>query len=154
MSHKIYPAAIQSMFVEGGDIHGEVKKWRRDVLFATRRAAPRRSGDLKRSIRADRVGTNRYRNNFRVKAFAPHAKWVNDGTGPIVGGKRVRLGGRTKRRAERMVLYSIKPYGPRAGVPARYRKTVGARKRWVRGQRGSHYLERGLAEGLAKNGLL
>jgi hypothetical protein len=107
----------------------------------TRRAAPRRSGDLRRSIYSDLRGTNQYRLNVRVKAYAPHARWVNDGTAMVIFAN-----------ATPMVLYAFPPL--RTGIPFKYQKFQGAEKWWVEGQRGQHFMEKGMADAMAINGLL
>lgn len=140
-SVKVYPVAIQSMFVPGGQVHAFGRQLRRDVMFATRRAAPKRSGVLRRSIRADRVGTNQYGVRVNVKAWAPHAKWVNDGTtGPIFPSS-----------SRALVLYAFPPL--RTGIPGRYQRFQGAHKESVDGQRGQHFMAKGMTAGLAKNRL-
>lgn len=132
--------AIQSMFVEGGQVHDFGKKLRRTARIETRRAAPRRSGDLRRSIYSDLTGTNQFRLQVRVKAYAEHALWVNNGTWAI-----------DPVRADKLVLYAFPPL--RSGIPFRYQKYQGAQKDWVHGQVGQHYMEKGLARAMARHGL-
>lgn len=133
----VYPAAIQSMFVPGGDIHGFAGKVQRNVRTQTRRAAPRRTGALARSIQGDRIGTNQFGNRFSVYSYLPHARWVSEGTagmgaGYIYGspvGSHMRLS----------PAY--------AGHPVNYQPVV-------HGQRPNPFMSVGLARGLAISGLL
>lgn len=134
---RVNQPAIQSMFVEGGDIHGFAKKLRKDVRIQSRRAAPRRTGTLRRSITADRIGTNQYRCNFRVYSWAPHARWVEKGTAFVI---HPHGGG--------LVLYQ-----DGRAAPARWAYSELSVMDFVLGQKPNPFLEIGLARAFALHGL-
>lgn len=127
----VHPAAIQSLYIPGGQVYRYAGRVQRDVRTQARRAAPKRSGALRRSIQSDRIGTNQFGCRFSVYSFALHARFVEEGTTawiyPVSGGLRV--------------------HPPYNGYPNSVQKRV-------RGQEAKPFMRRGLERGLAMNGLL
>lgn len=146
MSHRtrVDYVRIQSMFVTGGQVYKFAGKVQDDVRDAARHRAGKRSGALRRSISATRhtlpAGVK-----VTVAAYAEHALWVELGTAGGGAGRIFPTHG-----IEPMVLYA----GARPGTPARYRRYKHARMRSVRGQKPKRFLERGLHDGMAQNGLV
>jgi hypothetical protein len=125
----IHDAALAAMNAPGGDVSDFVH----DIAKRTHRiaaaSAPRRSGDLARSLHVDRSGSNQFGVNYRVIAGVHYASWVSEGTtGPIRG------------HHGPMTLYKSHHF-----VPARYVAYSGKRMDHVRGQRANFYLQRALA---------
>jgi hypothetical protein len=133
---KVHPAAIQSLYVPGGQVYKFASRVQRDVRTQARRAAPKRSGALRRSIQSDRVGTNQYGCRFSVYSFALHAKFVEEGTAGNGAGwiyPEVRDG--------------LRVHPAWGGYP------ISVQPR-VHGQEAKPFMRRGLERGLAMNGLL
>jgi hypothetical protein len=131
----VHPAAIQSLYVPGGQIYKYAGRVQRDVRTQARRAAPKRSGALRRSIQSDRIGTNQFGCRFSVYSFAPHARFVEEGTaGNGSGWIYPNSGG-------------LRLHPPYDGYPNSVQKRV-------RGQEAKPFMRRGLERGLAVNGLL
>ena len=80
----IYDSAITAMNMPGGMVNDYFKdKGGKAAAFA-KEMAPVRSGELRRSIRRERVQWSRNRVHVRVSARAKHAIFVIEGTGPII----------------------------------------------------------------------
>lgn len=134
----------KSMFVTGGQVYKFAGKVEKDVHDAARRRAGKRSGALRRSISSSRH-TTPAGVSVRVQAFAEHALWVELGTAGAGTGRIYPRHG-----FEPMALYA----GFRPGIPARYKQFRHARMFSVRGQKPKRFLERGLHDGMAQNGLV
>lgn len=132
----LHPAAIQSLFLPGGSAHRKASDIQRDVRTQARRAAPKRSGMLRRSIQSDRVGTNQYGNNFSVYSYAAHSAFVEYGTFGVGGW--------------------IYPHANKGGLrvhPAYGGHPVSVQRR-VKGQDAKPFMHRGLERAFVLNGLL
>lgn len=137
---RVHRTIIAQMFFPTGEIGRYGERLNETVAAESRRLVHRRSGALRSSIHADRVGSNQYHAKFSVYTNVPYAPFVHDGTtGPI----RSRVPGKA------MVLYQ----GPRL-VPGRWAHTQGWFVLTVKGQKGQKFLERGMRSALRKNGLL
>lgn len=138
---KVYPTAMQSMFVPGGDIYKFAGDVRDDVRAAARRKIHNRTRGLWRSITSERhtlpLGVK-----FSVGSYSPYALWVEEGTAGNGAGFIHAHG------LHPMVLYQ------HSRPPAKYARFKGHHKQRVHGQKGQHYLREGLAIGLAKHGLI
>jgi hypothetical protein len=138
------PVAIQSQFVRGGDIHKKAKQVGDDVRTAARRLVGKRTRRLWRSISVPAPHTLPLGVRVNVEAFAPYALFHELGTAGAGAGTIP-----TKKPGALMTLYA----GGRV-PPAKYAHTRLAFAYEVRGQKPRLYLTKGLAAGLAKNGLL
>lgn len=125
--------AILQMFNRGGQIERFSEKVSLDVLASARRKAPRRTGLLKASMFADRIGTNGYANQISVYNTAPYALHVEEDTVGTTKWVRLYAGGRT--------------------APARWRYSQGAVVHGVQGYKGKHFMAAGLRIGLRKHGI-
>jgi hypothetical protein len=81
----IFDHALDAMHAPGGMIYEEMRRNAREVAFLAKLDAPKRTGRLAASIRmSSETRTSRRRVGFVVRADAPHASWVHEGTyGPI-----------------------------------------------------------------------
>ncbi len=139
---KVNRAGVRSLFVPGGQIYTKAVEIEKSVYSATRRAAPKRTGKLARSLRTSRVGSNGHGCNFQVwvdSNTAPYAKFVAGGTRPVI----------TSHGPWPMRLYSA----PGRRIPPGKTKYVNWRLHWVSGQGANDFLDRGLVRGLRRHGL-
>lgn len=80
----IYDSAITAMNMPGGMVNTYFKdKGSKAAAFA-KEMAPKRTGELARSVRREKVQWSRTRVHVRVSARAKHAIWVIKGTGPWI----------------------------------------------------------------------
>lgn len=80
----IYDSAITAMNMPGGMINDYFKDKGGKAAAYAKEMAPVRSGELRRSIRRERVQWSRNRVHVRVSARAKHAIFVIEGTGPVI----------------------------------------------------------------------
>lgn len=135
---RVNHAAITSMFVPGGKVYSHAVELERSINKATKRATPKRTGYLARSLRTDRVGSSGRGCNFRIWTDTEYALYVLEGTRPII----------TSRGPWPMRLYSA----PGRRIPPGKGKYVGWRMQWVSGQRANDFMERGLLRGMRRHG--
>lgn len=134
---RVNETAIHQMFLPGGQVYLETDRIRYWSQSFAKSYAPKRSGALSRSIKSDLRGTNRYQVQFSVWSNLPYARYVSEGTGPVINiGKP-------------MVLYQ----GPRF-VPAQYLRTKDWLVHEVRGQGANDFLGKGMRRAMRKYGYL
>lgn len=127
----IFDAPIDAMHQPGGMVYDEMRDAAREVAFLAKLdlASSSRTGDLARSIRmASERRASRRKVGFYVRADAPYAYWVHEGTRDVITSSRT--GG----------LMSVPAYEMRGPKPHQPR----VRRKAVKGQPGKQFLSNNL----------
>lgn len=83
----IYPPAVASLFLEGGDVWNWMERVGRENTMEAIRMAPRRSGHLASMHNLALTPSKQYGTRYSVGNYADYAAYVRDGTtGPIRAG--------------------------------------------------------------------
>lgn len=83
----IYPPAVESLFLEGGDVWNWMERVGRANLMEALWQVPRRSGFLASQHNLALTPAGQYRTRYSVGNYADYAPYVRDGTtGPIQAG--------------------------------------------------------------------
>lgn len=84
----VFDTAIHAMFQPGGMVYEEARESAQEIAFLARLDAPSRTGELAASIRiASERRASRTMVGFYVRADAPYAYYVHEGTSDIFAGE-------------------------------------------------------------------
>ena len=124
----VFDTQIHAMFAPGGPVYEEARRSAQEVSMLAKLDVHSRTAQLAASIRiASETRVSRKTVGFYVRADAPHAYWVHEGTGPEIFPTTFPF----------MRLPAYPEMGPRGTAPRIYRKVVA-------GQEGQQYLTKNL----------